>query len=101
MNFSCFTGEPKAHEELFRKVLKISGTGFPACADRLAGAEPRHTPFSALQVDQRPINNNNKKFLVAPASCRYGAQAGSLCYQKWRAGTPAPLVIIYGWAEGP
>jgi hypothetical protein len=62
---------------LFRKVLKIGGTGLQPVQPNTVGGDARPTEsFHNLRVGQKPMNDCPKKFLVAPASCRCGVQAG-------------------------
>jgi hypothetical protein len=46
--------------------------------------------FSFFTGGHRPMRDCLERFLVAPASCRCGSQAGSLCHQRRRARRPAP-----------
>jgi hypothetical protein len=61
-SFSCFTGGPQAHEELFRKVPGGS-TGFPACADYRGGRGACYG-FSEKIKPGKNLSGNSSAFLA-------------------------------------
>jgi len=61
--------------------MKSSLSPSPPMGER---AGVRGKTFNALRVSPRLMNNCLEKFLLAPASCRCRAQAGSLRHQRQR-----------------
>jgi len=39
-------------------------------------------------------DSGSEKFLVAPASCRCGAQVENLCHQRWRGRNARPTMLF-------